>query len=437
MFSELFSKKPLVRALQTAIGEDPPDTAALACVAPSERSRRQRVHLWQLAAKLHCPLIGSCLTPRELARVARRHGLVHDARDDYALHVQAVGWAAERSEASRDLQRLLDGKYAADLARFDAVRGAEAVLALWKSQFGEGRVAGPMWAALTHPDSDEATRHAVYADVHMLSHQVGAGRAADARRLHALARENEALAAMLAAARAEAAGARTQAHDAAAELTRARADLAAAQRTIAALQQRLSEFESGQALVDLGRRVRELTAANEDLRRVAERVACLQAALGEARQRVVRLQRECAELAAARAALERLLANDAQPCAIDCTVAGAGPRARCVLCVGGRTAQLAHYRQLAQRLGLELLHHDGGREEALSRLPELIATADAVLCPTDCVSHGAYYLLKRFCKRSGKPCLLFKGAGISSFAIALTQVAAGRATVGAAAGREA
>lgn len=134
MFSELFSKKPLVRALQTAIGEDPPDTAALARVAPSERSRRQRVHLWQLAAKLHCPLIGSCLTPRELARVARRHGLVHDARDDYALHVQAVGWAAERSEASRDLQRLLDGKYAADLARFDAVRGAEAVLALWKSQ---------------------------------------------------------------------------------------------------------------------------------------------------------------------------------------------------------------------------------------------------------------------------------------------------------------
>lgn len=99
-----------------------------------------------------------------------------------------------------------------------------------------------------------------------------------------------------------------------------------------------------------------------------------------------------------------------------------------MLCVGGRTAQVAHYRQLAQRLGLQLLHHDGSREQALSQLPELTAAADAVLCPTDCVSHGAYYLLKRCCKRSGKPCLLFKGSGISSFAIALTQVVVGRVT---------
>ncbi|MDV6343999.1 DUF2325 domain-containing protein [Nitrosomonas sp. Is37] len=61
-------------------------------------------------------------------------------------------------------------------------------------------------------------------------------------------------------------------------------------------------------------------------------------------------------------------------------------------------------------------------QHALSRLPEMINSADAAICPTDCVSHAAYYQLKRLCKRHGKPCLLFKGKGIASFASALTHL---------------
>jgi len=49
-----------------------------------------------------------------------------------------------------------------------------------------------------------------------------------------------------------------------------------------------------------------------------------------------------------------------------------------------------------------------------------------VLCPTDCVSHAAYYKLKQHCKRTGKPCLLFKGAGVSGFAVALARLSAGQ-----------
>jgi len=59
----------------------------------------------------------------------------------------------------------------------------------------------------------------------------------------------------------------------------------------------------------------------------------------------------------------------------------------------------------------------------------MINGADAVLCPTDCVGHAAYYQLKRHCKRSGKPCLLFKGSGVSSFAVALAQLSSGREVV--------
>jgi hypothetical protein len=100
-----------------------------------------------------------------------------------------------------------------------------------------------------------------------------------------------------------------------------------------------------------------------------------------------------------------------------------------VLCVGGRSSLVAQYRALAGRLGIRLIHHDGGQEEALSRLPDMINGADAVLCPTDCVSHAAYYALKRHCKRTGTPCLLFKGASVTGFALALARLSAGQTSL--------
>jgi hypothetical protein len=100
-----------------------------------------------------------------------------------------------------------------------------------------------------------------------------------------------------------------------------------------------------------------------------------------------------------------------------------------VLCVGGRAATLGPCRQLAARLGIRLLHHDGGQEESLARLPELIRSADAVVCPTDSVSHSAYYQVNNQCKRVGKPCLFYKGAGVSGFALAMSRVLRGEFSV--------
>ena len=100
-----------------------------------------------------------------------------------------------------------------------------------------------------------------------------------------------------------------------------------------------------------------------------------------------------------------------------------------MLYVGGRSSLLAQYRQLADRLGITLIHHDGGQEESLSRLPELIRGADAVVCPTDRISHNAYYHVKAHCKRVGKPCLFYRGGGVSGFAVAMARVSRGEFSV--------
>lgn len=364
-----FSRKsPITRAL-AEVGQ-PQAAGAPAASRTAEEKAASRARLWNLKDKFHCPLIGTCLAMDELLRIARRHAFAGNARDDYLLHVKAVGCAGSRNPVSEDLNRHFERKYAGYIARFDCMKTAEELLAFWKAHYENGEVAGPMWALFTHRAADDELRHAVYADVHMLSHQVGAGLAADARRLTWLTRRNAELAATLERGRLDAAG--------------------------------------------------------------AERGRALQAALRESQDRTAALLRERDTLAAERDALERLMLvaeSDEAACNVQCNGCENRAAGRCVLCVGGRTTLLSQYRALAGRLGIRLVHHDGGLEESLSRLPDLINGADAVLCPTDCVSHAAYYKLKQHCKRTGKPCLLFKGAGVSGFAVALARLAAGQASI--------
>mgnify|MGYP002138093228 FL=1 len=61
----------------------------------------------------------------------------------------------------------------------------------------------------------------------------------------------------------------------------------------------------------------------------------------------------------------------------------------------------------------------------------MINGADAVLCPTDHISHNAYYHVKSHCKRVGKPCLFYKGGGVSGFAFAMARLSRGESSLGA------
>ena len=365
-------------------------------------------------------------------RTAQLDESAGDRRDEFALHVEAVGYAGSRNAVSETIQKHLERKYQIQILRFERARSDAEVLALWQEHCARGEVAGALWAATTHKAASAETRQHIYADVHMLSHQVGAGQAADTRRLAHLEKENAAAKDALEKQKRQQASSEAklsgQLQKTTAELDRLRA----ARDEGAALHARLAAFESGSALMDMGRELVRLQAANEELILAAQRAGTLEKTLKAAQDEAQALARERDQLAAERDALERLLlAGEADESAEEscdglCASCEQTTHIRSVLCVGGRISLLAQYRALAERLGIRLIHHDGGLEEALSRLPDMINGADAVMCPTDCVSHAAYYQLKRQCKRSGKPCLLFKGAGVSGFAAALAQLSSGR-----------
>lgn len=414
--------------------DSPPAGAALLAQPPIPNSAitRVRPRLWTLDAQYHCAIVGTCLGLDELQRIARRCGFAAPLDDAFALHVEAVSHARSRNPSSEAIQRHLDAKYRAVVARLARLRNDAALRDAWRTSVRGGDVAGPLWAISTHRAASPATLQALYQDIHMLSHQVGAGLASDTRRLVALETENTELKRGL---KRELAALRRQL--AAAESGLAERD--ALRADARALRNRLERFESGQVIIELGRRLMSLQGADEKLAASTRRLHELENTLRDAQQ----LARELADARdtalAERAALERLLQASLPSTTDDtlCTRAGSddcagcsdAPSARCILYVGGRATLIAQYRQLAGRLGIRLIHHDGGLEESLSRLPDMIGSADAVLCPTDKVSHNAYHHVKSHCKKAGKPCLFYPGGGVSGFAVAVERVRRGEYSV--------
>lgn len=383
--------------------------------------------LWELEEKHHCPVIGTCLSVDELRKLARKGGFSGKSFEDYRLHVEAVSLSLTRNDVSEAMHKLLERKFALHRVRFSRLGSDEEVRAAWREHFEQGDVAGAMWAAITHRHASIATSQVIYEDVHMLSHQVGAGQAADLRRQEWLERQRAELL-------AETARLREQRERQAAELRALVEERDALREQNAHLQPlllRVRELESGQAMVAMGQRLLLAEAQAGRGRELETRARGLEERVGVLRADKARLTREWEEATAERDALERLWLAGAPAAACDgeCAACPEGLQGRCVLCVGGRTPLLPQYRQLAERLGIRLLHHDGGREEALSRLPDLLNAADAVICPTDCVGHLAYYQLKKHCKQTGKPCVLTKSSGVAGFAAALSRLASGRVDI--------
>ncbi len=91
--------------------------------------------------------------------------------------------------------------------------------------------------------------------------------------------------------------------------------------------------------------------------------------------------------------------------------------------MGGRSGQVEAYRAVVERCGGRFLHHDGGLEENAHRIDANLAAADLVICQAGCISHGAYWRVKDWCKRRGTPCLFAKSPGVTAFSRCLATVA--------------
>lgn len=413
-----------------AAATEKPDEAPAKQPTRNGLSKKTRKKLWDLPANLHCPIIGTCLDAQELRKLARKARCEQDRPlTDYEVHVSFVASADERNPLSIATQKALEKKYSSHIKRYAKVRTSEALTDHWAQALANGDVPGAFWAILTHPKCDTGLRNRAREEVHMLSHQIGAGQRADLKRLAIVESE-------LKKAR----------HDFDVLYKDTRKQLEERDRRVLVLEAELTRSQQDQTR--LAAREKQLLQRLEDLIQTGseKRVAKLQRqveVLHRQRGQAIKDRqhwRQACEAASYRAEtleadfrtkceeceiLENLIGQSVSNCqdckADDCTDCP-DLQGQKILCVGGRNQLINQYRALVDQYNGKFEHHDGGIEHSRQRLESMLSAADAIVCATDCVSHDAYYRLKKFCKRHEKPYVLMKSSGISKFAQALDSV---------------
>jgi hypothetical protein len=395
-------------------GIDLPATAGsassslLSCAARA-RPAKKRLKIWQIPSAWLCSIVGTCLTPADVARIVRRCGVtLPDDAQAYDVHGYLVGRAAEQGRVAREIGKTLDEKHAAMVRKVGAEQDQGRLAALWDDLCSRGLVAGAYWAIMSHAHVPEALKVHAFGEVHMLSHFMGGYNRQNAKELWLAHRRIDQLADRLARARRQ-----------------SDAGIAARDQRISELEQELRRTRHELAKVHQARVSRETAAApgGAPQRRAAERG---RRRLAAARARLNVLEAENHRLQAVLGVLiEAAPAGLAMAPGPSPTQTGGeeeGARqldGRCILYVGGRCQLLPHLRARAESCNACLLHHDGGQEESLQSLGRLVDRADVVLCPIDCVSHQACLKVKALCRRRAKPFVPLRSSSATCFARAI------------------
>jgi hypothetical protein len=377
-------------------------------------STPRRTKIWELSKHLHCSIIGTCLSTGEIRQVLGKANIILGDASDHDLHGQGVLLAAQRDGAAKLLHKTLDKRHRIAINQFEKAQTAEEVRTLWREAVKRGDIPGGYWAALTHPATTEALVRAIFGEVHMLSHLVGAANRADIRRLSELEAENaelqEKLRKQQVQLREGITAREAKIRDLGALLARGIADAPkdVGQNDGASEQATLTKLVG-----DLGHRLaseaNRRASLEKRLERLTEELRLEREARGAAEHRESVLSKELE-------AVEASLSPTADGSAADSRRHLAGLS---LLYVGGRPNQISHLRSLGERLGANFLHHDGGIEDGSGLLAGLVSRADVVVFPVDCVSHDAVLNVKRLCRQAAKPYIPLRSAGLSSLVAAL------------------
>jgi hypothetical protein len=151
------------------------------------RPPHRRTKLWEFGTNLHCSIIGTCLSTTELRQTLIKIGVREaETATEHELHGSGVLIAGKHHGGAKLLHQALDRRHRVAINQFDRAKVVAEVRALWGEAIQRGEIPGAYWAALTHPATNDTLVRAIFAEVHMLSHLVGAANRTDIRRLRQL-----------------------------------------------------------------------------------------------------------------------------------------------------------------------------------------------------------------------------------------------------------
>lgn len=388
---------------------DDAKTAAFDLGGVSNRRRK----LWQLPGSCHCLIIGTCLKLSEVKSVCKKCDYPTAGSSEYQLHHFVVTQAGRAdSIIARRVQKMLDAKFKIDICRLRGKQTEASLQEHWNVMRDSGRVAGALWAAVTHPDCTSRFISFIYGEVHMLSHLAGRADFKRAETLPNAQRTIESLESKLKNQRLVLTQKIQVGLNKIAQLEKLNAELRQQLRNPSALQAELSSIN--QRDHEIVRKT--LREANGELREIRVQ-------LSQAETRVAKKNEDCLQLAEDNEKLEQLieyLTEKNSESEGQCQKSLSG---KCLLLLGGMPSQCRHLKAYVEANNGDFLHHDGGVESNVTRIDKLISQADAVLCPVEQVSHSAMQRAKKVCKSTDKPLVFLPKSSLSAFVSGLREIA--------------
>lgn len=379
--------------------------------AADHRGEGRRLAIWEVRGASLCSIVGTCMSLGELRRIAKKCGVVDDPwrMSDYDIHGTLTARMSTDTPAARAVTKHLDAKFEGAIRKARALQKAEDFVGYWEAAVDAGLAPGAYWAMVTHPKLPLEVESRVYGEIHMMSQMSGASNRGDARAVAEARREKGELARRLSARIAE--------RDA--RLRAAHKELSALRARVASLEPLERECARLRDLADQNFCAAQLSASAEELTLLRQENALL-------KREATGFELQCEHLRARLRAADTRTEAPPESMAdtpIDDAECGEAASAnlcgRCLLYVGGRPQTVCKLRLLISGRNGQLLHHDGGVENASARLGDLVRQADAVFFPVDCVSHGAVEAVKKICQSEGKPMRPLRTASATAFLRAL------------------
>ena len=388
-------------------------------------TKMQRKKIWELPRRVHCSLIGTCLSLKELRKLSSQAGIILSKKvTDHELHTYFVSAADEKTHVMKLLQKHLDQKYRKTIQRSLKANNDEDFKTLWSEALQSGNVAGAYWAIYTSPLVSQSLLAEVFGEIHMLSHLSGASIRMDIQELKKLRKKIPSIELELSNTKAEFQKRKAEQEKKVRGLNRQLGAMRVETEKLNLLEQKLSEFQQGIAQSRLQTQLKEtenqfgklqnLLGSNGKLAEKWEAIA-----LREQEQNLV-LNAQLSELKEERAALEKTVEQMLEPECSSCSHSdhcdeNPDLRGRCVMFVGGRYKQSTHFRALVERQNGRFIYHDGGLENSRMQLGKTLSQADIVICPLDCVSHSDMNTVKKHCEKTTKELVLLPHASLSAF----------------------
>ena len=364
-------------------------------------NRRQRI--WELTEGWQCSIVGTCLTLSDLVNLAKKLGVVVPSgfSTEYQLHGFFAHETQNEGKIAKKVQKLLDKRHSSVIKKTRSLKTTVELAEFWKSSLEIGNIPSPYWALLTHPICNEDLSEKMFADVHMLSHLVGASNRADISRLQDQEKELASLEKKISQQR-----------------KKFTTKIFVKEFKIQELEKKLLA-NSRQTKIKYTNPIAQSSTCecksipllqNEIRRLVGELEKTWVTVRGQTDQ-ITELSELVDTMSDENDLLESTLINK-EPCESNISLDLNG---RCFLYVGGRQQVIPRLRSLVENFNGKLIHHDGGVESSLDELASAIVKADTIYFPVNCVSHSAMYKIKRLCGQYAKPYVPLRSTGIATF----------------------